>query len=68
METYWITGHVEVFDDGGKINLKAAVQLTAVSINLTVARIGILFTYKLYDPLQQRFLFRVYFNNIISIF
>jgi len=36
---------VEVFEDGGKLNIKAAVQLTAISIKLIATRTDILFTY-----------------------
>ena len=32
METNWNAGHVEVLEDGGKLNIKFVVQLTAVSI------------------------------------
>jgi len=45
METNWNAGHVEVLEDGGKLNIKIVVKLTAVSIKLIATSIDILFTY-----------------------
>jgi hypothetical protein len=52
METYRNAGHVELFEDGGKMNIK----LTAVSIKLTVLRTEIVFIYYFMIP----------FNNFCS--
>jgi len=37
METYRIAGHVDMFEDGGRMNIEGCSKLTTVSIELTAA-------------------------------
>jgi hypothetical protein len=58
METYRNAGHVELFEDGGKMN----IILTVVSIKLTAPRTEILSTY------YFMILFTYYFKMLFNIY